>query len=150
MRIGQPRVGHTVLPGPVEKNRHITGRAPEQVCISPPGQVKNEAPARPSVNIRFMSALPADPEHQDPFDPERILRELPERERENFLSQYREALDGARDPAGWKNLRRVLRLWSWMAIAASQPGHYEAREQALAGAGEGMLLEDYIRLRRGA
>jgi hypothetical protein len=41
-------------------------------------------------------------------------------------------------------------MWSWMVIAASQPGHYEAREQALAGTGEGMLLEDYIRLRRAA
>jgi hypothetical protein len=74
--------------------------------------------------------------------PGAILRELPERERENFLSQYREALDGARDPAGWKHLRRVLRMWSWMVIVASQPGHYEAREQALAGTGEGMLLEE--------
>jgi hypothetical protein len=100
--------------------------------------------------MRFMSALPADPQHQDPLDPERILRELPERERESFLSQYREALDGARDPAGWKHLRRVLRLWSWMVVAASQPGYYEAREQALAGTGEGMMLEDYIRLRHGA
>jgi len=50
--------------------------------------------------MRFVTALPADPQHQDPLDPERILRELPEWERENFLSQYREALDGARDPAG--------------------------------------------------
>jgi len=101
--------------------------------------------------MRPMTALPADPpQHQDPLDPERILRELPERERENFLSQYREALEGARDPAGWKHLRRVLRLWSWMAVAARQPGHYEAREQALAGTGEGMLLEDYIQLRRHA
>ncbi len=100
--------------------------------------------------MRFVTALPADPQYQDPLDPERILRELPERERENFLSQYREALDDARDPAGWKHLRRILRMWSWMVIAASQPGHYEAREQALAGTGEGMLLEDYMRLRRGA
>jgi hypothetical protein len=101
--------------------------------------------------MRPMTALPADPQqHQDPLDPERILRELPERERENFLSQYREALDGARDPAGWKHLRRVLRLWSWMVVASSQPGHYEAREQALAGTGEGMLLEDYSELRRRA
>jgi hypothetical protein len=106
--------------------------------------------SRPGASMRFVAALPVDPEHQDPLDPERILRELPERERGNFLTQYREALDGARDPAGWKHLRRVLRLWSWMVIAASQPGHYEAREQALAGTGEGMLLEDYIRLRRGA
>jgi Family of unknown function (DUF6247) len=104
----------------------------------------------PGASMRFVTAPPADPQHQDPLDPERILRELPERERENFLSQYREALDGAQDPAGWKHLRRVLRLWSWMVIAANQPGYYEARAQALAGTGEGMLLEDYIRLRRGA
>jgi hypothetical protein len=103
---------------------------------------------------RLGQALPDDLQHRDPLDPERILRELPERERErereNFLSQYREALDGAHDPAGWKHLRRVLRLWSWMVIAANQPGYYEAREQALARTGEGMLLEDHIRLGRGA
>jgi hypothetical protein len=96
-----------------------------------------------------VTALPAGPETDDPLDPERILRELPERERENFLRQYREALDGARDPAGWKHLRRTLRLWSWMVIAASRPGHYEARERALAGTGGGMLLEDALRLHRG-
>jgi hypothetical protein len=79
--------------------------------------------------MSFVTALPADPRDQDPLDPARILQESPERERENFLSQYREALDGARDPAGWKHLRRVLRMWSWMVIAASQPGQYEAREQ---------------------
>jgi hypothetical protein len=41
--------------------------------------------------MRFVTALPADPQDLDPLDPERILRELPEqeRERENFLSQYR-------------------------------------------------------------
>jgi hypothetical protein len=41
-------------------------------------------------------------------------------------------------------------LWRWMAIAASRPGHHEAQAAALAGTGGGMLLEDYIRLRRGA
>jgi hypothetical protein len=94
-----------------------------------------------------MSAQPAG-YHEDPLDPERILRELPDRERTNFLAAYREALDGARDPAGWGNLRRVLRLWSGMVIATNRPGFYEAQEAALAGTGSGMLLEDYIRLRR--
>ncbi len=97
-----------------------------------------------------MTTQPTASPEEDPLDPQRILRELPERERENFLRQYREALDGARDPVGWKHLRRILRLWSWMVIAANRPGHYEAREQALAGTGEGILLEDYIGLRRGA
>jgi len=94
-----------------------------------------------------MSAQPA--EHpEDPLDPQRILRELPDRERANFLAAYREALDGARDPAGWGHLRRVLRLWSGMVIATNRPGFYEAQEAALSGTGGGMLLEDYIRLRR--
>jgi hypothetical protein len=97
-----------------------------------------------------VSAQPLGSTGEDPLDPQRILRELPECDRENFLRQYREALDGARDPAGWQHLRRVLRLWAWMVIATSRPGHYQARAQALAGTGEGMLLEDYIRLRRGA
>ena len=79
-------------------------------------------------------------------DPQRILRNLPDREHANFLAAY--ALDGARDPAGWTHLRRVLRLWSGMVIATNRPGFYEAQEAAFAGTGGGMLLEDYIRLRR--
>lgn len=94
-----------------------------------------------------MSAQPAE-RPEDPLDPQWILRELPDRERANFLAAYREALDGARDPAGWGHLRRVLRLWSGMVIAANRPGFYEAQEAAMAGTGGGMLLEDYIRLRR--
>jgi hypothetical protein len=35
-----------------------------------------------------------------------------------------------------------------MAIAANRPGFYEAQEAALAGTGGGMLLEDYIQMRR--
>ena len=94
-----------------------------------------------------MAAQPAE-HYADPLDPQRILRELPGREHANFLAAYREALDGARDPAGWGNLRRVLRLWSGMVIAANRPGFCEAQEAALAGTGGGMVLEDYIRLRR--
>jgi hypothetical protein len=90
-----------------------------------------------------MSAQPAEHD-EDPLDPQRILRELPDRERANFLAAYRDALDGARDPAGWGHLRRILRLWSGMVIAANRP----AQEAALTGTGGGMLLEDYIRLRR--
>jgi len=94
-----------------------------------------------------MSAQPAE-YYEDPLDPQRIVRELPDRERANFLADYRAALDGARDPAGWGHLRRILRLWSRMVIATNRPGFYEAQEAALTGTGGGMLLEDYIRLRR--
>ena len=51
-----------------------------------------------------MSAQPA--EREDPLDPQRILDDLPEDERAYFLSQYREAVEGARDPARRQQLRR--------------------------------------------
>src|SRR5579859_7023414 len=64
------------------------------------------ARARSGVSMGNMSALPADPpQREDPLDPERILRALPERERETFLAEYRRALDDARDPADWPELR---------------------------------------------
>jgi hypothetical protein len=96
-----------------------------------------------------MSALPAEL-REDPLDPQRILGDLPERERGNFLTQYREALDGARDPAGWKHLRRILRLWRMHAQAVGQPGYQQARDAAAAGSGGGMLLEEAVRLYRPA
>jgi len=98
-----------------------------------------------------VSAMPAGvPERGNPLDPARILRDLPEREREHFLGQYREALDGARDPDGWSQLLRVLRRWRGIAIAANRPGFYEAQAAALAGddVSGGMLLEDYLRQHR--
>jgi hypothetical protein len=91
-----------------------------------------------------VSAQPV--ERDDPLDPQRILRELPERERENFLHAYREALDSAHDPAGWANLQRTLRLWSHMVISTNSPGFYEAQERALGGVDDGgMFLEDAIK-----
>lgn len=92
-----------------------------------------------------VSALPANLGQEDSLDPERILRVLPDRERETFLAQYRRAVDGARDPAGWKHLQRFLRLWAGRAISANRPGFYEARARALAGTREGMLLDDALR-----
>jgi hypothetical protein len=90
-----------------------------------------------------MSALPA--EHEDPLDPERIMRALPERERETFLAQYRQAVDGAHEPSGWPALRRMLHLWALRTVAVAQPGYYEARDRARAGVSTGgMLLEDAV------
>jgi hypothetical protein len=93
-----------------------------------------------------VSALPVDQEQENPLDPERILRVLPDRERETFLAQYRRAVDGARDPAGWKHLQRFLRLWAGRAINVNRPGFYEARDRALADTGGGMLLDDAMRV----
>ena len=96
----------------------------------------------------IVTALPAEPPHEDALDPERILRVLPERERTTFLAQYHRAVDAAHDPAGWKDLRRFLRLWAMRAIALAEPGFYEARDSARSGTGEGMLLDDAIRQHR--
>lgn len=87
--------------------------------------------------------------HEDPLDPERILTDLLGEDREFFLAQYREAAEGAVNPAGWKHLQRFLRLWRYHAEAANSPGYREARDAALAGTGAGMFLDDYVRERRG-
>lgn len=70
---------------------------------------------------------------EDPADPLVILRDLPEREREEFLRQYPQAADAAHDPAGYQRLRRLLRVWSLTAVAAGQPGYYEELAAARAG-----------------
>jgi hypothetical protein len=95
-----------------------------------------------------MSAEPA-AEHDDPLDPQGILAALPEEERGFFLSQYREAVEQARDPAGWGQLRKLLLRWGYHAQAAAGPGYREALGEAIAGTGPGMLLGDYVALRRG-
>jgi hypothetical protein len=70
---------------------------------------------------------------EDPADPLVILRELPEREREEFLRQYHRAVDAAHDPAGYDQLRRLLHVWSLAVIAASDPGYYEELAAIRAG-----------------
>ena len=88
------------------------------VHLARPSKVWAAIQARPTVVMSVIDDYSYIPTTQpaeyfeDPLDPQRILRELPGRERANFLAAYREALDGARDPAGWGNLRRVLRLWA--------------------------------------
>ncbi len=95
-----------------------------------------------------MTAQPA--EREDPLDPQRILDERPEGERGFFLSQYREAVEGARDPAGWTQLRRVLRLWRYHAEATKDPGYWQALDAARGPVSGGMLLEEAVRQYRPA
>jgi hypothetical protein len=81
-----------------------------------------------------VSAEPIDYLAEDPRDPQWILRKLPERERAEFLRQYRGAVDAARDPAGYADLQRVLQVWSLAVVATNQPGYYETVEAVRAGA----------------
>lgn len=76
-----------------------------------------------------MTARPA----RDSADPLVILGKLPEREREESLRQYHRAVDAAHDPAGYRQLRRVLHIWSLTAIAVRQPGYYEELGAARTG-----------------
>ena len=100
---------------------------------------------------RYDDTVSAEPaEREDPLDPQRILDQLPADERGFFLDQYREAVDNARDPAGWKQLRRVLRLWRFHADAAGDPGYREALDAARGPVSGGMPLEDAVRMYRPA
>jgi hypothetical protein len=87
-------------------------------------------------------------ERGGPPDPQGILADLPEDERGFFLEQYRVAVRGAREPAGWKELRRVLRLWRYHADAMKDPGYREAREAAHGPVSGGMSVEDAVRMFR--
>ncbi|HET9079875.1 MAG TPA: DUF6247 family protein [Trebonia sp.] len=70
---------------------------------------------------------------EDRSDPLVILRDLPEREHEEFLRQYHQAVDAAHDPADHQQLRRLVYVWSLTAVAARQPGYYEELTAARAG-----------------
>ena len=81
---------------------------------------------------------------EDPADPLVILRNLPEREREEFLRQYHRAVDAAHDPAGYQQLRRLIHVWSLTAMAADQPGYYEELAAARAGTATTVPVTDAI------
>jgi len=89
-----------------------------------------------------MSAEPAHDE--DLSDPELILRDLPERERAEFLRQYHEAVEAARDPAGYRRLRHLLHTWRLIVIAASQAGYYEELDAVRSGVARATPAEEAI------
>jgi hypothetical protein len=95
------------------------------------------------VGERKLSRVTAQPT-EDPSDPLVILRDLPEREYEEFLCQYRRAADAAHTPAGYQELRRLLRVWSLTAIAAAQRGYYEELAAARAGTATTVPVTDAI------
>lgn len=90
-----------------------------------------------------MSAQPVF--EDDPQDPQVILSGLPERERPEFLRQYRAAAQAAlRDVGQYKALRRLLHHWSLAVVAVNRPGYYEAIEDAKAGVGRSIPLDEAI------
>ena len=89
-----------------------------------------------------MSAEPVQVE--DPNDPDVILRDLPERERGQFLRQYHEAVDAAHDPAGYRRLRQLLHAWRLTVIATSRAGYYEELEAVRDGTARTTPAEEVI------
>src|SRR5580692_785056 len=85
----------------------------------------------PGSSARYDDSVSAQPaEREDPLDPQLILDQLPMDERGFFLDQYQDAVDNARDPAGWKQLRRVLLRWRFHADAVGDPAYREALDAA--------------------
>lgn len=96
-----------------------------------------------TAGARKLSLVTAQPT-EDPADPQVILRDLPQRERDEFLRQYHQAVDAAHDPAGYQQLRRLLRVWSLTAIATGPPGYYEELAAAQAGTATTVPVTDAI------
>ena len=90
--------------------------------------------------LGYVTAQPT----EDPADPLVILRDLPEREHEEFLRQYHQAVDAAYDPAGYQQLRRLLHMWSLTAVAVGQSGYYEELAAARAGMATTVPVTDAI------
>jgi hypothetical protein len=81
---------------------------------------------------------------EEPADPLVILRNLPEREHEEFLRQYRQVVDAVHDPAGYQRLRRLLHVWSLTAVAVGQSCYYAELAAARAGTATTIPVTDAI------
>jgi hypothetical protein len=79
---------------------------------------------------------------EDPNDPEVILRDLPEQERDQFLRQYHQAVDAAHDPAGYRRLQQLPHAWRLTVIAASRNGYYEEIEAVRNGTAQTTAAEE--------
>ena len=66
--------------------------------------------------------MTAQPMQSSLDDPGEILRLLPARWHEQFLREYRGALDAAHEVWRFQQLRDVLHLWRLRAVAYSDPG----------------------------
>jgi hypothetical protein len=73
------------------------------------------------------------PMQSSPEDPSEILRVLPAKWHEQFLSEYHGALDAAHEVWRFQQLREVLHLWRLRAVAYSKPGFEQAMQAAREG-----------------
>ncbi|MGW5189085.1 DUF6247 family protein [Kribbella sp. NPDC004138] len=74
--------------------------------------------------------MPAQPMQDPPEDPGEILRVLPAKWHEQFLSEYHGTLDAAHEVWRFQQLRDVLHLWRLRAVAYSDPAFEETLQAA--------------------
>ena len=74
--------------------------------------------------------MTAQPTQSWPDDPSEILRLLPAKWHEQFLTEYHSALDAAHEVWRFQQLRDLLQLWHLRAVAYSAPGFHEAMQAA--------------------
>jgi hypothetical protein len=89
-----------------------------------------------------VTAHPVD--DHDPDDPVEILAVLPEGYHAQFLAEYKAALEGARRPEQFRQLRELLRLWRLRAVAYSGPGYEERLAAARHGRGAGIAPAEQV------
>jgi hypothetical protein len=90
-----------------------------------------------------MSAQPVH-DAEDPRDPLVILSRLPEDARPAFLTEYRAAVDTARDPVGYRALRDLLQSWSVLAVAYAKPDFAQRYSEVRDGTGDYVTLEEVV------
>jgi hypothetical protein len=90
-----------------------------------------------------MSAQPVH-DAEDPRDPQVILSRLPEDVRPAFLTEYRAAVDTAKDPAGYRALQQLLQSWSVLAVAYAKPDFTQRYSEVRDGAGDYVTLEEVV------
>lgn len=100
----------------------------------------------PRHTLRHVSAQPVHHE-PDPRDPEVILARLADGERDAFLREYRKAAQAAaQDPHAYKELRRVLAVWSLIADTEEDPAYHQALAAVRAGE-PGLSIDQVTRMR---
>ena len=77
-------------------------------------------------------------------DPAEILRVLPQRWHEQFLSEYHQALEAAHEVWRFRQLREVLQLWQLRAVAYSNPNFDAAAQDAAGGRDEQFVPAEQV------
>ncbi|GAA5076479.1 hypothetical protein HNP84_007364 [Thermocatellispora tengchongensis] len=88
--------------------------------------------------------MSAQPVHEASHNPKAILESLPEPYRQEFLTQYWQALEDARTPDNYHRVHDVLHMWSLTSLALSDPGYEGALQEVLDGTAATIPIEQAV------